>query len=376
MKFQINLCSPKFTHNSRIGGPHLSDRNLHRFIFVVALILCCACLVYAQTPDVQQPAKDKEKIRIGWSISDMRLERWQSDCDAFQQRAKALGAEVIVKDGQGDQDKWLRQSQEILASGIQVLVLVGGDPKTEAEITRAAKARNVKVITYESSVSGSEDLNIVTDYSSIGRLQVFTLTDRAPTGNYVILGGPAEQSGAFHGSQLEALQPFLNDGRIKLVADLNVAEWSASEAYIDMARVLESNHNNITAVVATNDSIASGAIQALEEHGLAGKVLVSGQDADLSAIVRILLGTQTMTLYKPITPQALAAAEAAVSLARGVPVKTNGDSKIGTIRVPAFFFQPVVVTKDNVKETVIKDGFQKVKEIKEGLPKEKWSLIE
>jgi D-xylose transport system substrate-binding protein len=333
-------------------------------------MLCCACLVCAQTPDVKQPAK--EKIKIGWSIYDMRSERWQTDCDAFQQRAKALGAEVIVRDAEGDHDKWVRQSQEILASGIQVMVLVEGD----AGIVPAAKARNVKVISYEGAVTGAYDLYIAPDGSMIGRLQVTSLTDRAPTGNYVILGGPAEQSGGFHGPQLEALQPFLKDGRIKLVADLNVAGWSASEAYMQMTHVLESNHNNITAVVAMNDSIASGAIQALEERGLAGKVLVSGQDADLTAIIRILMGTQTMTLYKPIVPQAQAAAEAAVSLAKGEPVKTNGEAKDGTLSVPAIYFQPVVVTKDNVKETVIKDGFQKVKEIKEGLPKEKWSLIE
>jgi D-xylose transport system substrate-binding protein len=352
----------------------LPDRNLHRSVLSAALIVCCVSLVCAQAPGVKQPAKGK--IRIAWSINDMRLERWQTDCDAFQQRAEALGAEVIVEDAKGDHDKWLRQTQEVLASGIQVLVLVGGDPKIEAEIAHAAKARNVKVITYEGGVSGAEDLYIVTDFSMIGRLQVSTLTDRAPTGNYVVLDGPPEQSGAFHGPQLEALQPFVKDGRIKIVADLNVADWSASEAYVAMTRVLESNHNNITAVVATNDSIASGAIQALEEHGLAGKVLVSGQDADLSAIVRVLMGTQTMTLYKPIVPQAQAAAEAAVSLARGEPVKTNGEFRSGTIRLPAIYFYPVVVTKDNVKETVIRDGFQKVEEIKQGLPKEKWSLIE
>ena len=353
----------------------MSDRKLYRFAFVAALIFSCASLVCAQTPGVQQPAK--EKIRIGWSIDNMRLERWQTDCEAFQQRAKALGAEVIVIDTEGDRDKWLRQTKEVLASGIQVLVLVGGVPKTGAEIIPAAKARNVRIITYEGFVTGAEDLYIATDFSSIGRLQVSTLTDRAPTGNYVVLDGTAAQSGAFHGPQLEALQPFLKDGRINLVADLTIPDWSASEAYIQMTRVLESNHDKITAVVATNDSIASGTIQALEEHGLAGKVLVSGQDADLSAIVRILMGTQTMTIYKPIAPQAQAAAEAAVSLAKGEPVKTNGEYKYGTtIRMPAIYFYPVVVTKENVKETVIRDGFQKVEEIKKGLPKEKWSLIE
>ena len=84
-----------------------------------------------------------------------------------------------------------------------------------------------------------------------------------------------------------------------------------------------------------------------------------------------------LTIYKPIAPQAQAAAEAAVSLAKGEPVKTNGEYKYGTtIRMPAIYFYPVVVTKENVKETVIRDGFQKVEEIKKGLPKEKWSLIE
>jgi D-xylose transport system substrate-binding protein len=305
----------------------------------------------------------------------MSIERWQTDRDAFQQRAEALGAEVIVKDAKGDRDRWVRQSLEVLASGIQVLVLVGGEPKTEAEVVSAAKARNVRVINYEGIVMGAEDLYIVTDFSMIGRLQVSTLTDRAPTGNYVMLDGPVGQS-AFHAPQLEALQPFLNDGRIKLLADLNVPGWSAGEAYIAMTRVLESSQDKITAVVASNDSIASGAIQALDEHALAGKVLVSGQDADLTAIIRVLMGTQTMTIYKPIAPEAQAAAEAAVNLARGEPAKANGEFRSGTIHMPAIYFYPVVVTKDNVKETVIRDGFQKVKEIKEGLPKEKWSLIE
>jgi D-xylose transport system substrate-binding protein len=351
----------------------MSDRNLHRSFFVAALIFCCASLVCAQTPG---PKPVPEKIRIGWSIGDMRLERWQTDCDAFQQRATALGAEVIVKDAGGDNDKWLRQSEEILDSGIQVLVLIGGDAQKETQIATAAKARNVRVITYEGPVSGPEDLYIVTDFSMIGHLQVSTLTDRAASGNYALLNGPVQESGGFHGPQLEALQPFLKDGRIKLIADLNVPGWSASEAYVRMKQLLESNHDQVTAVVATNDSIASGAIQALEERGLAGKVLVSGQDADLSAIVRVLMGTQTMTLYKRILPQAQAAAEAAVRLAKGEPVKTNGEFRSGTIHLPAIYFHPVVVTKDNVKETVIKDGFQKVAEIKEGLPKEKWNLIE
>ena len=143
-----------------------------------------------------------------------------------------------------------------------------------------------------------------------------------------------------------------------------------------MVKVLDSNPQAITAVVAINDAVAGGAIQALEERGLAGKVLVSGQDAELSAIIRVLMGTQTMTLYKPVLRQAEAAAEVAVSLARGETVKTNGEYGYGSKKVATLFFYPVVVTKDNVKETVIQDGFQTVEEIKRGLPQEKWGQIE
>ena len=306
----------------------------------------------------------------------MRLERWQMDCDAFQARAKELGAEVIVKDGGRDSAQWVRQTEEALASGIQVLVLVGGDATIAAKIAAAAKSKGVHVITYEGGVSDATDLAISTDYAAIGRRQVSTLTDRAPSGNYVVLDGPAGQSGSFHSSQLEALQPFVKDGRVKVVADLAVPNWSVSEAYVMMTRVLASSKEPITAVVATNDSIAAGAIQALAEHGLAGKVLVSGQDADISAVVRVLTGTQTMTIYKPIAPEARVAAEAALNLAKGEPVKTNDFRDAKSVRIPAISFYPVVVTRDNVKDTVIKDGHLTLKEIKLALPKDKWSLVE
>lgn len=349
-------------------------RKLHRLLSLAALILCCVSMVSAQAPAAKQPAK--QKIKIGWSIFDMRLERWQIDCDAFQARAKSLGADVVVKDGQGDSAEWVRQTEEAVASGIQVLVVVGGDAAAEGKITAAAKAKGVRVITYEGGVTNATDLAIATDYDAIGRSQVSAITERAPTGTYVILNGPAGQSGSFHKAQLEALQPFVKDGRIKVVADLSNPDWSAGEAYLAMTRVLESNIKPITAVIATNDSIASGVIQALEERGLAGKVLLSGQDADISAVIRILKGTQTMTLYKPIAPQAQAAAEAAVSLARGEPVKTNGFRDDNSAHVPAIFFRPVVVTKENVKQTVIKDGHLTLEEIKLALPREEWSLIE
>jgi D-xylose transport system substrate-binding protein len=137
-------------------------------------------------------------------------------------------------------------------------------------------------------------------------------------------------------------------------------------------QAIDSTNGDVAAVVASNDGTAGGAIQALQEHKLAGKVLVSGQDADLAAIIRILDGTQTMTVYKPIGRQAALAAEAAVSLASGTPVKNAVSIANGTRTVHALLLSPTVVTKDNVKQTVIKDGFQNLETIEKSLPKDKW----
>jgi D-xylose transport system substrate-binding protein len=144
------------------------------------------------------------------------------------------------------------------------------------------------------------------------------------------------------------------------------------DAYTHMSEAIESTKGAIAAVVASNDGTAGGAIQALEDHKLAGKVLVSGQDADLAAIIRILDGTQTMTVYKPLGSQAKLAAEAAVALAKGGQVKTAASMSIGSKSIPAILLEPVTVTKDNVRQTVIKDGFQNLETIQKSLPKEKW----
>src|SRR5256886_16179552 len=139
-----------------------------------------------------------------------------------------------------------------------------------------------------------------------------------------------------------------------------------------MGQAIQTTKGTITAVIASNDGTAGGAIQALEEHKLAGKVFVSGQDAGLAAIIRILDGTQTMTVYKPLGSQAYQAAEAAVAWAKGEAVKSNAVISIDNNSIPAVLLRPVVVTKDNIKQTVIQDGFQNLETIQKTLPKEKW----
>jgi D-xylose transport system substrate-binding protein len=318
-------------------------------------------------------AQETAKPKIGFSIEAMKGERWQTDLDSFQSRAKQLGAEVIAADAKGDDDLQFQQVQDMIKQGIKVLVLLPHNGERASQMVDAARTANVKVISYDRLVPNSTvDLYISFDRVAIGKMQAEYLVNRAPKGNYVLIAGSPDDEGAkaLHDVQMKVLQPYIDRGDIHIVGDGYMKDWLPSHAYLFTLKAIDSSHGDIAAIVASNDGLAGGAIQALSEHNLAGKVLVSGQDADLAAIIAIAQGTQAMTVYKPVTNQATTAAEEAVHLAKGEKTHTEGTIANGKTKVPDILLQPVLVTKDNIKTTVVKDGFQTLKSINEGLSKE------
>jgi D-xylose transport system substrate-binding protein len=336
-----------------------------------------ATLLLFSTPSVQAQKQQASSgsLKIGFLMDSLKVERWQTDLDKFQKRAAELGAQVLVETAEGDDELQWQQAQKLLAAGVRALVLVPHDAEKSVRIVDAAKAKNVPVLCYERLVRDANvSLFIGVDASAVGRMQADSLTRLAPKGNYVLIGGSPSDTNAklLHDAQMKVLAPIVDRGDIRIVSDTWSRDWDPSEAYAHMSAAIDSTKGDIAAVVASNDGTAGGAIQALEEHKLAGKILVSGQDADLAAIIRILEGTQTMTVYKPLGSQATQAAEAAVSLAKGNAVKTSASLSIGNAAIPAILLLPVVVTKENVRSTVIRDGFQNLDTIEKNLPKDKW----
>jgi D-xylose transport system substrate-binding protein len=338
-------------------------------------LLAAAVFCFISPLRAQDKPVSSGSLKIGFLMDSLKIERWQTDLDNFQKRAKELGAEVLVETAEGDDELQLQQAQKLLDAGVKSLVLVSHDADKSVRIVKAAKARHVPLLCYERLVRNADvGFFVGVDATAIGLLQADALTKLAPKGNYVLIGGSLSDINAkiLHDAQLRVLKSRVDRGDIKIVSDTWSKDWNPSEAYAHMSEAIESTKGDITAVVASNDGTAGGAIQALEEHKLAGKVLVSGQDADLAAIIRILDGTQTMTIYKPLGSQAKLAAEAAVALAKGEQIKTTTAISVGNKTIPAILLNPVVVTKDNVKQTVIKDGFQNLETIQKSLPKEKW----
>ena len=256
-----------------------------------------------------------------------------------------------------------------------MLVIVPHNGEVMASTVTSAKAQGVPVLSYDRLVRNSDvDLYISFDNKRVGELQAKYLADHAPRGNYILIGGSPTDNNArmVRDGQMEVLKPAIDRGDIKIVADQWAKDWLPSEALRHTENALTQASNNVVAVVASNDSTAGGAIQALEEQKLAGKVLVSGQDADLAAAQRIAAGMQSMTVYKPIVPLATKAAEAAVALAKGEHVETSESVNNGKKDVPAILLQPVVVDRGNLASTVVKDGFLKMDDVYRDIPRSQW----
>lgn len=302
-------------------------------------------------------AKD---LTIGMSIDDLRLERWQKDRDIFVKKAEALGAKVLVQSANGDDAAQISQIENMLNKNVDVLVIIPHNGDVLSNVIAEAKKEGVPVLAYDRLINNAEiDFYVSFDNEKVGELQAQSIVEKKPEGNYFLMGGSPVDNNAklFRKGQMKVLQPLIDSGKIKVVGDQWVDSWLAEKALQIMENALTANKNNIDAVVASNDATAGGAIQALSAQGLAGKVAISGQDADLAGIKRIVAGTQTMTVYKPISKLADKAAEVAVQLGKKEAAQSNATLNNGLKEVPAYLLDPISVTKENIDATVVADGF-------------------
>ncbi len=333
-------------------------------MLIIAALFAGACVCQSQEQGV---AKKTGPIRIGVSFDTLKEERWQHDLNLFTARAKELGAEVISLSADGNDDVQNKQVENLLTQGIDILVIVPHNAEVSGAAVNSAKNQGVPVLSYDRLVKESKpDLYVSFDNVKVGELQAQYLLTRAPKGNYILIGGAPTDNNAklFREGQMNILNPAIERGDIKIVADQWARDWQPNEALKHTENALTQANNDVKAVVASNDGTAGGSIQALQEQRLTGKVFVSGQDAELAALQRIIAGTQSMTVYKPISKLAVRAAEAAVALARGEQLETNGKVvNNGKIDVPSILLEPIVVDKSNIDSTVIADGYQKREEI-------------
>lgn len=317
-------------------------------------------------------AKDpNRKLKIGFAMDTLKEERWQRDHDAFAEHCKKVNVECIITVADNKADKQANDVDNLLTQGVDALVIAPHDATQAASMVDKAKAQGVPVISYDRLINSDKiDLYISHQVPVIGRKIAEYALQNAPEGNYVMVYGAGTDNNAviMKKEQLAVLQPAIGAGRIKIVAENFIPDWRPEEALKMAENALTQNNDNIKAFVVSNDGMAGGVISALEKKGLAGKILVTGQDAALDGLQRIAQGTQTMTVYKPIIPLASGAVDAAIKLAKGESVSSTPFATPDGKQVKAFLLEVTVVDKANLMDTVIKDGYAKYEDVYRNVP--------
>jgi len=319
-----------------------------------------------QPTDTRKEASDT--IKIGMSFDSLLVERWQKDRDIFIAEAGKLGAECVFLSADGDARKQNEQCDVLLGQGIDVLVIVPKSATAAARAVQSAKKQGIPVLAYDRLILGAEvDIYLSFDNERVGQMQGEYLVGKCPKGKYFLLGGSPDDNNAklFRAGQMKAIQPLVDKGDITIVGDNWADAWSPKKAREIAENLLVTVGKDIDVIVASNDGTAGGVIQALKAQGLDGKVLVSGQDADLQACKRILAGTQSMTVYKPLKELATEAARVAVKLAKSEEVKATSKLNNGLVDVPSVLLAPVSLDKENLVDVLTADGYYTVDALKD-----------
>ena len=307
--------------------------------------------------------------KIALLLPENETPRYEAhDRPEFEENVEELceDCEILYNNATEDASKQQSQAEATLTQGAEVLVLDTVDAKSAAAIVEKAKAQNVPVLSYDRLIENAE----VDHYDSfhnvqVGELQAETLAnklkeDGSASGPIVMINGdPADSNAALF---KEGAHNGLDKAGVQIAKEYDTPEWSATNAQNEMQQAITALGNNgLEGVYGANDEMAAGSIAAMKSAGINPEEKPStGQDATVPGVQRIIAGQQYMTVYKATDKETKVAAEIAVALAEGNEVPQSlitEEVDNGKTKVPSVLLEPVAVTKDNVKETVIKDGF-------------------
>ncbi|WP_199036151.1 sugar ABC transporter substrate-binding protein [Glycomyces salinus] len=309
---------------------------------------------------------DEDTPFIGVILPDSASsDRWETADRAYLEAAfEAAGVEYDIQNAQGSREDFQTIADQMLTSGVNVLVTVNLDSGTGATVIENAKAQGVATIDYDRlTEGGGADYYVSFDNERVGQLQGETLVqclEGVDTPLVAELNGSPTDNNAtlFKNGYDSVLDPLYDSGEFEKGPDEWVPDWDNAQGGTTFDQMLTDTDGQVDGVLAANDGLAHAVITVLERNGLNGTVPVTGQDATLQGLQNILAGDQCMTVYKAIEEEANAAADLAVALAGGDMPETDAtvtDPESGD-EIPAVLLEPVPITIDSI-QTVIDDGF-------------------
>jgi len=306
--------------------------------------------------------------KIALLLPESKTTRYeQQDKPNFERRVRELCPQCQVIYANADQDaaKQQQQAEQAITNGAKVMVLDAVDVKAAGAIVARAKQSNIPVISYGRLISDADlDYYVSIDPKKVGEQQGQALLsalkkEGKPQGPVVMIHGSPTDSNA--PPYKEGAHSVLDKAGVKVAKEFDTPDWSPDKAQTEMDQAITTvGKNGFAGVYVANDGMAAGAISAMKGAGISPSSRpVTGQDAEVAGLQRILTGDQLMTVYQPIKKIASASAELAVPLAQGKPVPNIATAKVnnGKKAVPSVLVPTVIVNKSNIQDTVIKDGF-------------------
>lgn len=303
-------------------------------------------------------ARAADQPKVGFVLATMNEERYQKDKAYFEEAAKKYGVKVVFAACENSERTQAAKVENLLAKGVKALVLQPVNSDAAAPFVEAAHKAGVPVIAYDRTINNSDlDYYVTQNSFEVGKLQAEAAAKFLNgKGNVVILSGQAGHSVANEITRGN-LETFKKYPDIKVVAQQNHDGWSSSAAMATVENVLTKQKNDVQAILANNSGMANGAVQALEQQKLAGKVFVAGADADLAAVRNIVAGKQHFEVLKAIQPLADKSAWLAAELAKGNKPQADGTTGNGKKDVPTFNTPVFPVDKGNIDTQIVAYGF-------------------
>jgi D-xylose transport system substrate-binding protein len=310
---------------------------------------------------------------IALLLPESQTTRYESfDRPLIEKKIKELCADCKIAYFNANQkaDQQRQQAQTALAQGAKVMIFDPVNGATAGSIAQLALAKKVPVISYDRLIQNADiDYYVSFDNEKVGNLQGTALVDKLKkdgktSGNIVMVNGDIKDNNAklFNKGAHSALDS--SGFTLEPKTDFFTPDWLPKNAQAFMAaQISRLGKTGFVGVYAANDGTAGGAIAAMRSAGVSPIPPVTGQDAELAAIQRIVAGDQYMTVYKAYKPEADQTAQLAVDLLTGKKPTAPAMVANGTKDVPSFLLTPVAVTKDNVKDTIVKDGLWSVQQI-------------
>lgn len=332
---------------------------MNKFIRLAVVVMLAAMLISCGTEkDAQKAASETSteiRPQIGIVFDSFVIERWQRDRDVFVATASDLGADVNVQCANGDADEQNKIIDYFIQKKMDAIVIIPVDCEALTNEVEKARKAGICVVAYDRLIMNTDiDLYVSFDNEAVGQLMAQTINQNLPDGGNVIkVNGPQEDN------NVELVNKGFDEtiaSNIKIIGENNCSGWVGEEAFEYLNDHIE-QLDQADAIMCGNDSLAGQAERALAEQRRAGKVIIVGQDADLDACQRIVQGTQTMTVYKPIEELARVAAQDTMYLIgkHSIPnIQTLGN---GSVEVPFVCIEPVMVDKKNMDSVIIGSGF-------------------